>query len=87
MSITFTVSALTVQGLKDAVTDGQTRGLITAQEAMVLQSQLSSVTKGNCGRTKLQQFIYMVQSGRGKSINAAYADLLVNWANDLMGRL
>jgi len=87
LSITFTVAAQTVQGLMAAVTDGQARGLITAQEAMVLQSQLTSVTKGNSGRIKLQQFIYMVQGERGKSINAAYADLLVNWANDLMGRL
>ncbi|MGZ4396244.1 MAG: hypothetical protein ACXVZ2_12890, partial [Gaiellaceae bacterium] len=80
-TITFQIHA-TVTGLINAVNEGASRGLITASEAAVLVSELQSALKGNSGKTKISQSLSMVQSASGGSINAAYAALLIAWAND-----
>lgn len=73
-------------GLVNAVNDGKARGLITSQQAVSQVSQLQSSTKGNSTKQKLQTFVVMVQQASGKTVNAAYALLLIDWANDLIAR-
>jgi hypothetical protein len=75
------------------VDQGAQRGLITSTEQIQLDGILNSVqsylTKGNVAAAKsmLSYFISSVQSQSGRSINAAYAARLVNWAQDLYNRL
>jgi hypothetical protein len=85
-TVTIQVHA-TANGLVNAVHDGASRGLISASEASVLVSQLQSMGNGNSAKTKLSQFINMVQSASGKSVASAEATLLVNWSQDLYARL
>ncbi len=85
VTMTFTIHT-TIDGMVNAVNDGVSRGLITSAEGSILVSQLQSAFKGNSTKVKLQQFVYMVQQASGKSISAAEALLLVNWANDLIAR-
>jgi hypothetical protein len=84
-TLTFTIHA-TINGLINAVNDGVSRGYITSSEGVILVSQLQSALKGTSTKVKLQQLVYMVQQASGKSVNAAYASLLVNWTNDLIAR-
>jgi len=86
-TLTFTIHA-TIKGLINAVNDGVARGYITKAEGSTLVSQLNNALQpGSSTKVKLQQFVYMVQGASGKSISAAYANLLVNWTNDLIARL
>jgi hypothetical protein len=91
-TITFQVHA-TVGGLISAVDQGAQRGLITSTEQIqldgILNSAQSYLKKGNVAAAKsmLSYFISSVQSQSGRSINAAYAARLVNWAQDLYNRL
>ncbi|HEY3922827.1 MAG TPA: hypothetical protein VGL76_12045 [Gaiellaceae bacterium] len=84
-SLSFTIVP-TLTGLSAAISDGGSRGLITAAEVSTLLSQVQSATKGNSAHAKLSQFLSMVQSASGKSITAAEATLLLNWAQDLYNR-
>ena len=89
---TFQVHA-TVGGLINAVNQGAQRGLMTSTQQMKLVSILNSaqsyLNAGNVAAAKsmLNNFISNVQAQRGLGINAAYADRLINWAQDLYGRL
>jgi len=83
-TLTFTIHA-TVNGLINAVNDGAARGLITSTEQSNLIWYLQKAVANNA-RIRLQQFVYEAQSQSGKTINAAYAALLVNWAQDLLAR-
>jgi hypothetical protein len=85
VTLTFQVHA-TLQGLVNAVNDGVARGYITAATASSLISTLQSAMKGNSAHAKLPGFISAVQSASGKTISAAYATLLLSWANDLLSR-
>ncbi|HXJ48569.1 MAG TPA: hypothetical protein VNF91_05305, partial [Candidatus Acidoferrum sp.] len=84
----------TITGLTTAVNDGVTNKLITSTTvANQLLSYLSNAQKalgsGNHAAAKsyLASFVSYVQAQSGVSINAAYAALLVGWANDLSSRL
>ncbi|TMK23727.1 MAG: calcium-binding protein, partial [Actinobacteria bacterium] len=70
VTVTFQVHA-TLTGLVKAVND-----------IAILQSAMS----GNSAHAKLPSFISAVQSASGKTIAAAYATLLLSWANDLLSR-
>ncbi len=92
-SSTFQVHA-TVNGLTTAVNDGVTNKLITSSTmANQLLSYLSSASKAisagkySTAQSYLQQFVSLVQQQSGVTINAAYAALLISWANDLIGGL
>ncbi|MGH2998422.1 MAG: beta strand repeat-containing protein, partial [Gaiellaceae bacterium] len=85
VTLTFQVHA-TLTGLVNAVNDGVARGYITQATASSLISTLQSAMKGNSAHAKLPGFISAVQSASGKTINAAYATLLLSWANDLLSR-
>jgi Ca2+-binding RTX toxin-like protein len=92
-SISFQVHA-TLYGLYTAVSDGVTRGQVTSSSvASQLQSDLQSAQAalfaGNhtSAKSYLATFVTQVQTGSGTTINAAYASLLVNWAQDLIARL
>jgi hypothetical protein len=91
-TITIQVHA-TVAGLTTAVTDGVTRAQITSAAATQLNSYLSSaqaaLTANNhtSAKTYLASFVTYAQAQSGTTINAAYAALLVAWANDLIARL
>jgi len=76
----------TLQGLIDAVNQGVARGKITSAQGASLVTQLQSAT-GSSAKSKLTKLISQVQSQSGVSIDAGYAALLVNWANDLITRL
>ena len=69
------------------------RGLIVGQTATALTNKLADVQRDINGglfaqaRIDLDSFIQLVNSQRGKKIDAAYADLLIAWAADLLARL
>jgi hypothetical protein len=92
-TITLTVHA-TVAGLTTAVNDGVTHAQITSSSvATQLKSYLSSAQSALnannhvSAKTYLASFVSLVQAQGGVTINAAYAALLVSWAQDLIGRL
>jgi FIMAH domain-containing protein len=92
-TITLTVHA-TVGGLTTAVNDGVTHLQITSstvatQLTAYLSSAQSALTAGNhtSAKSYLASFVAYVQGQSGTTINAAYAALLVGWANDLIARL
>jgi hypothetical protein len=92
-TITLTVHA-TVGGLTTAVNDGVTHLQITSstvatQLRAYLSSAQSALTAGNhtLAKSYLASFVTYVQGQSGTTINAAYAALLVGWANDLIARL
>ncbi|HEY6053457.1 MAG TPA: hypothetical protein VIU86_05970, partial [Gaiellaceae bacterium] len=85
-SITFEVHA-TLAGLVAAVNDGAARGKITSTTQSTLVSQLKSAMSGNSAHAKLPGVITTVQQQSGKTIDAAYAALLLSWANDLYARV
>jgi hypothetical protein len=85
-SISFTIHA-TLNGLINAVNDGVKRGFITsASTQSLLVGTLNSAKSGNSARAKLSQFMSEVSQASGKTISAAYATLLNNWALDLYNR-
>ena len=83
-TVTFTLRP-TATGLQNAVTDGFNRGLLTAAMQSTLLGTLKSINNGNA-KAKLSQFINTVKGGLGTSVNMAYGNLLLNWANDLLAR-
>ncbi|HYR53666.1 MAG TPA: hypothetical protein VEQ13_01985, partial [Methylomirabilota bacterium] len=92
-TITLTVHA-TVSGLITAVNDGVTHLQITSstvatQLKAYLSSAQSALTAGNhtAAKSYLASFVTYVQQQSGITINAAYAALLVGWAQDLISRL
>ena len=85
VTVTFQVHA-TLTGLVKAVNDGVSRGYITQATANNLIAILQSAMSGNSAHAKLPSFISAVQSASGKTIAAAYATLLLSWANDLLSR-
>jgi hypothetical protein len=80
-TITFTIRA-TVKGLQAAVKDGAAKGFITAAEVVTLTNLLTQAASNT--KKYLPNFVTEVQKQSGKAITAAYAALLVNWANDLL---
>jgi len=91
-TITFQVHA-TIGGLSTAVNDGLKTGLIssstTANKLLALLSLAqNALNTGNYTQAKsyLSSFISAVQL-QSKTINTAYANLLIGWANDLIARL
>ncbi|HEY2541514.1 MAG TPA: hypothetical protein VGH92_00530, partial [Gaiellaceae bacterium] len=85
VTLTFQVHA-TLKGLVNAVNDGVARGYIASATASSLIATLQSAMNGNSAHAKLPVFISAVQSASGKTITAAYATLLLSWANDLLSR-
>jgi hypothetical protein len=91
-SVTFTIRVST-NGLQGAVADGQGRKLVDNSVASTLITKLKSaqaaIDRGNAGtaRQHLESFMASVAANAGKKIDAAYAALLLNWANDLLSRL
>jgi hypothetical protein len=92
-TMTFTIHP-SPQGILNAIYDGMNRGWITAsygstlvtQEQQVIKAQSSSTISNE--KTKLKQFITYLDGNRPPvGITAAYQTLLLNWANDLLGRL
>jgi hypothetical protein len=84
----------TVAGLTKAVNDGVTAARITStttssQLLSYLSSAQSALNANNhvLAKTYLASFVSLVQAQSGVTINAAYAALLVSWAQDLIGRL
>ncbi len=93
ITITIQVHA-TVAGLTKAVNDGVTAARITStttssQLLSYLSSAQSALNAGNhtSAKSYLASFVSLVQAQSGISISAAYAALLVSWAQDLIGRL
>ena len=76
----------TLSGLMAAVNNAAAKGLVTAKEQSSLISQLQSAAKGSA-YAKLSNVIKEVERERGRSIDGGFASLLLNWANDLLGRL
>jgi hypothetical protein len=92
-TLTFTVHA-TIAGLTTAVNDGVTHSKILSstvatQLKAYLSSAQSALTAGNhtSAKSYLASFVTYVQQQSGITINAAYAALLVGWAQDLIARL
>ncbi|HVA29776.1 MAG TPA: hypothetical protein VMU58_00770, partial [Gaiellaceae bacterium] len=89
-SITFTIHA-TPDGILKAVNDGAARGWIGASFASTLVTQIQQVIKAEPNhanmKAKLRQFITYLQYPPAGGITAAYDALLLNWSNDLLGRL
>jgi hypothetical protein len=92
-TVTLTVHA-TVGGLTTAVNDGVTAAKITSSSvATQLKSYLTSAQAAlnannhASAKTYLASFVSLVTAQNGVTINAAYAALLIGWANDLIGRL
>src|SRR5260221_6663946 len=92
-TVTITVHA-TVSGLAKAVNDGVTAKKITSttvanQLLGYLNNAQAALNAGNhtSAKSYLASFVSLVQSQSGISISAAYAALLVSWANDLIARL
>ena len=90
-TITFTVHA-TPEGILKAIYDGYARGWVTAAFESTLVSQIQQVIKAEPNhanmKAKLQQFISAVQyPGKTNPMTPAFQTLLLNWANDLLGRL
>lgn len=64
--------------------------LISASYKATLVTQIQNVISaggGNSAAPKLRGFISAVQSATTAQITPAYKTLLLNWANDLLGRL
>ena len=67
--------------------------LVDSSVSSTLNSKLGSaqaaINRGdkNTARQHLQSFISNVEQNAGKKIDAAYAALLLNWANDILSRL
>ncbi|HEY6052337.1 MAG TPA: hypothetical protein VIU86_00325 [Gaiellaceae bacterium] len=78
---------------KPAVADGNARGAISSSLAKQLTSSLQTaadaLAAGNSARAKtaLTTFVGQVQGASSKAIDAAYAALLLSWANDLYARV
>jgi len=92
-TLTLTVHA-TVAGLTKAVNDGVSSAKITSsttssQLLSYLSSAQSALNANNHASAKayLASFVSLVQAQSGLSINAAYAALLIGWAQDLIARL
>jgi hypothetical protein len=92
-TLTLTVHA-TIAGLTTAVNDGVTHSMILSstvatQLKAYLSSAQSALTAGNhtLAKSYLASFVTYVQQQSGITINAAYAALLVGWAQDLISRL
>jgi hypothetical protein len=92
-TVTVTVHA-TVSGLTTAVNDGRTSNRISSsvtssQLLSYLSSAQSALNSGNhtAAKSYLASFVTYAQAQSGSSIDAAYAALLVAWANDLIARL
>jgi hypothetical protein len=83
----------TLTSLITAVADGIVRGQIASAVATQLTGPLNSAQNalkaGNTAAAKsyLANFVTAVQAQSGTGVNAAYAALLVGWANDLISRL
>jgi hypothetical protein len=63
---------------------------ISASYKATLVTQIQNVISaggGNAAAPKLRGFISAVQSATTAQITPAYKTLLLNWANDLLGRL
>jgi hypothetical protein len=92
VTITFQVLP-TCAGLINAVYDGVARGLVssTMQSTLLaaLQSAQAAINNHNnpSARNNLNSFIAQVQAQSGKKIDAGYAALLINWAQNLISRL
>jgi hypothetical protein len=92
-SFTFEVHASSPSNLISAVNDGVSTGKIAPQQQSPLNSKLTlaqtAIAQGNyaAAKDRLQEFIGLVVSQSGKKIDAAYAALLIAWANDLIARL
>jgi hypothetical protein len=74
----------TVNGLINAVKEGQTAGSITSTEATSLLSILNSTTTTQA--TKVNNFLTAVNNA-GKSISAAENAILTNWGQNLAARI
>jgi hypothetical protein len=92
-TVTIQVHA-TVAGLTKAVNDGVSSAKITSsatssQLLSYLSSAQAALNANNhtSAKSYLASFVSLVQAQSGVSINAAYAALLVSWAQDLIGRL
>jgi hypothetical protein len=92
-TITIQVHA-TVAGLTKAVNDGVTAKKITSstvssQLLAYLTSAQNALNAGNhtSAKSYLASFVSLVTAQSGVTINAAYASLLIAWANDLIARL
>ena len=92
-TVTLTVHA-TTSGLTTAVNDGLTAGKITSSTVATqlkgyLTSAAAALALNNHASAKsyLTSFASLAQAQSGSTINAAYAALLVAWANDLIARL
>ena len=84
----------TVAGLTTAVNDGTASRQITstATSSQLLSYLSSAQTALNANdhataKTNLASFVTYAQGQSGGTITAAYASLLVAWANDLIARL
>ena len=91
VSVTFQVHA-TAQGLINAFNDGVANGKIAGNQTAQmnkLQAAQAAMQRGDRTSTRqaLNAFVNQVQAQSGKSIDAAYATLLVSWANDLISRI
>jgi hypothetical protein len=92
-TLTLTVHA-TVAGLTKAVNDGVSSAKITSsttssQLLSYLSSAQSALNANNhaSAKTYLASFVSLAQAQSGVTINAAYAALLIGWAQDLIARL
>jgi hypothetical protein len=92
-TITIQVHA-TVSGLTKAVNDGVTAARITSsttssQLLSYLSSAQAALNANNhaSAKTYLASFVSLATAQSGVTINAAYAALLIGWANDLIARL
>jgi len=84
----------TVGGLTKAVNDGVSSAKITSsatssQLLSYLSSAQAALTANNhaSATSYLASFVSLVTAQSGVTINAAYATLLIGWANDLIARL
>jgi hypothetical protein len=92
-TITIQVHA-TVAGLTTAVNDGRTANKITSsttssQLLSYLSSAQAALNANNhtLAKSYLASFVSYAQAQSGTTITAAYATLLIGWANDLIARL
>jgi len=67
-----------------------TSSTVSLQLLSYLSSAQSALNAGNptLAKSYLASFVTLVQQQNGlNTVNAAYAALLIGWANDLIGRL
>jgi len=92
VTVTFTIHP-TVQGQINAVNQGVTAGKITSKVGSnlvgILNTVQQAINAGNNAAAKaaLNNYMAYVNSQSGAGVTAAYATLLVNWAQDLYNRL